>query len=110
MFSCYLNSISCKENRYFIPRVFYNLYSYNFYSSVYSNLYRVYEVALTCTHLCYERALSILIIVEHRLIVLTSHELLESLTLLSMEFDSVTDTNIINNIKTFYIAMKLLIL
>lgn len=49
---------SCKENGSCIPCAFSILYNYNFHSSAYSNLFRVYKVALTltCTQVCCERA------------------------------------------------------
>lgn len=58
---------NCKDNGYCIPCAFSILYDYNFHSSTYSNLYRVYKVALTlsCTQVCYERAFSKLKIIKY---------------------------------------------
>lgn len=88
---------SCKENGYCIPCAFSILYDYNFHSSAYSNLYRVYKVALTlsCTQVCCERAFSKLKIIKNRLRASMSQELLESLMLISIEPDLLPDTNVI---------------
>lgn len=88
---------SCKDNGYCIPCAFSILYEYNFHSSAYSNLYRVYKVALTlsCTQVCCERAFSKLKIIKNRLRSSMGQEMLESLMLISIESDLIPDKNII---------------
>jgi hypothetical protein len=88
---------SCKENGYCIPCAFSILYDYNFHSSAYSNLYRVYKVALTlsCTQVCCERAFSKLKIIKNCLRASMGQGLLESLMLISIEPDLLPDTNVI---------------
>lgn len=88
---------SCKENGSCIPSAFLILYDYNFHSSAYSNLYRLYKVALTlsCTQVCCERAFSTQKIIKNRLRASMGQNPLESLMLLSIESDLIPDTNIV---------------
>lgn len=88
---------SCKENGPCILCDFFILYDYNFHYSAFSNLFRVYKVAITlfCTQVCCERAFSTQRLIKNHLRASMSQDQLESLMLLSIESYLIPNSNVV---------------